>query len=188
MRSKDLVERLKAQDERAFPGLLELHARGVHAFVVDRLRDRSLHEEAIQSVWLAVLEALPFYEETEEVFHTWLYAIAARACRDFDWGGPSERSGAAIHGAWNALELPYGMDPLEAAALVNALESVLARVPPEEREAFKLGYAERLSCEGIGYLLDLSPEEANARLETCVVRVRQQAARLQGVKGNPRLS
>ena len=144
---------------------------GVKAFVKHRVEDRSLREDASQSVWLAVLEAAPAYEEGEELFNTWLYAIAARTCRDFEWGAGSERASVAIHVAWGICEASGSEDAFAAEEIREALERALAKVPAEEREAFKLRYAEGFSFASVAQMINTDEIGARELIDLCIERL-----------------
>ncbi len=170
-RSKELMSRHKAHDPTAMAELYELHERGIKAFVKHRVEDRSLRDDASQSVWLAVLEAAPAYEEEGELFNTWLYSIAARTCRDFEWGAGSERASVAIHVAWGICEASDSEAAFAAEEIREALERALAKVPAEEREAFKLRYAEGFSFVSVGHLIDTDERGARKLVDRCIERL-----------------
>ena len=170
-RSKELMKRHKAHDPTAMEELYELHARGIRAFVKTRVADRSHREDASQSVWLAVLELAPVYEQTDELFHVWLYSIAARTCRDFVWGDGTERTDVAIYKAFGCDKPPEERDAFEWENRRETLERAFEKVPAEEREAFKLKYADGLSDLAIGRLLGTDERDVYGLIDRCLERL-----------------
>ena len=171
MRSKELMNHHKAHDPTAMEELYELHARWIRAFVKTRVVDRSLREDASQSVWLAVLELAPVYEETDELFHVWLYSIAARTCRDFAWGDGTERRDAAIYKAFGGDKPPEERDAFEWETRRETLERAFDKVPAEEREAFKLSFADGLSDAEIADLMGTDERDAFVLINRCLGRL-----------------
>ncbi len=77
---RDLVRRLKAQDPRAFEELVRTYQNRVFGLVYRMLGDRHEAEDVAQEVFLSVHRAIGRYRG-EGRFQTWLFRIAANACR-----------------------------------------------------------------------------------------------------------
>ncbi len=80
-------ERLRIEaaqkDPSRFAALYEEHFERVYAFVVRRVRDRSVAEDVTADVFEQALSALPRYEWRGVPFAAWLYRISANAVADY---------------------------------------------------------------------------------------------------------
>ncbi len=75
-----LVRRLKAGDARAFEELVRTYQTRIYGLVYRMLGDRHEAEDVAQEVFLSVHRSIGRYRG-EGRFQTWLFRIAANACR-----------------------------------------------------------------------------------------------------------
>lgn len=77
---RSLVRRLQKQDPRAFEELVRTYQNRVFGLVYRMLGDRHEAEDVAQEVFLSVYRAIGRYRGDGR-FQTWLFRIAANACR-----------------------------------------------------------------------------------------------------------
>jgi RNA polymerase sigma-70 factor (ECF subfamily) len=78
---RKLLERIRLGDTAAAGELFERHSPGLLRFTDRLLSDRSAAEEVTQEVFVKVITRAHQYDGRAEVA-SWLFAIAANACRD----------------------------------------------------------------------------------------------------------
>src|SRR3954466_9721702 len=76
---RELVERCRAGDERAFQELVDRHKDLVFALIARTVQDRSRAEDLAQDVFLRVHRGLPYFRG-EARLSTWIYRIVANVC------------------------------------------------------------------------------------------------------------
>src|SRR5438876_5155842 len=76
---RELVERCRAGDERAFQELVDRHKDLVFALIARIVQDRSRAEDLAQEVFLRVHRGLPYFRG-EARLSTWIYRITANVC------------------------------------------------------------------------------------------------------------
>src|SRR3954464_6292308 len=78
---RELVERCRSGDERAFQELVERYKRLVFALIARTVQDRSRAEDLAQEVFLKVHRGLPYFRG-EARLSTWIYRIVANVCSE----------------------------------------------------------------------------------------------------------
>lgn len=72
---RDLVERTKAGDQKAFGELVRRHQPRIHRLAVHMVRDRALAEDIAQEAFLRAYGAIERFDGRSEPY-TWIYRIA----------------------------------------------------------------------------------------------------------------
>ncbi len=138
-------------------------------------------QDVAQEVCMAVLTALPAYEDRGLPFEAFVYTIAARKLAD------AQRS--AMRSATPVAEVPEGVDPAhgpEAAAVLHdeaglAL-SLMERLPAQQREIITLRVAVGFSTEETAAALGMTPGAVRVAQHRGLTRLRALlAAREDGV-------
>src|SRR3954447_12353569 len=75
---RELVERCRSGDERAFQELVERYKDLVFAMIARTVQDRSRAEDLAQDVFLRIHRGLPYFRG-EARLSTWIYRIVANA-------------------------------------------------------------------------------------------------------------
>jgi RNA polymerase sigma factor (sigma-70 family) len=75
----DLVERVRAGDDRAFEQIYDRYARGLLTFCAHMLRSRESAEDAVQLTFVSAYRAM-CSGDTDIVLRPWLYTIARNRC------------------------------------------------------------------------------------------------------------
>src|SRR5881397_1920266 len=76
---RELVERCRSGDERAFQELVEAYERLVFALIARTIQDPSRAEDLAQDVFLRIHRGLPYFRG-EARLSTWIYRIVANVC------------------------------------------------------------------------------------------------------------
>src|SRR6266850_2177828 len=76
---RELVERCRAGDERAFQDLVDRYKDLVYAMIARTVQDRSRAEDLAQDVFLRIHRGLPYFRG-EARLSTWIYRIVANVC------------------------------------------------------------------------------------------------------------
>ena len=165
-----LMQQFCRGDEAAFDILHQRYASPVLAYLTRMLRDATLAEDLLQTTFISFVRSRGRYEAGTNV-RAWLYAIATNAARDAvrrhrarperltDTGVPPDR--AADDAA-----------PRDAAA-ARAVETALAKLPPDQREAVVLHKLQELSFEEIAAVLGISVGAAKVRAHRGYQRLRE---------------
>src|SRR5512140_3779017 len=84
---RELVERCRSGDERAFQDLVDRYKNLVYALIARTVQDRSRAEDLAQDVFLRIHRGLPYFRG-EARLSTWIYRIVANVCLQ-DHGRPA---------------------------------------------------------------------------------------------------
>src|SRR5258706_5093957 len=76
---RELVERCRAGDERAFQDLVDRYKDLVYAMIARTVQDRSRAQDLAQDVFLRIHRGLPYFRG-EARLSTWIYRIVANVC------------------------------------------------------------------------------------------------------------
>ena len=151
---RQLLERLRRGDTEGAAELFERYAPALLRFAGRLLSDRGLAEEVTQEVFVKVIARAHQYDGRAEVA-SWLFAIAANACRD-----RRRRDRRAPVVPMEALPEPVAREEGVERVLIDrqrrdAVRGALAALSEEQREALVLAryhgmpYAEIASVLGI---------------------------------------
>jgi RNA polymerase sigma-70 factor, ECF subfamily len=157
----ELVSRTLAGSERAFHDLVLRYERPIFSLIVRMVRDANLAEDLAQEVFLKAYRRLDTFDR-ERRFASWLFKIAHNATLDhLRKSGldtvPLEGSGDDEPGLVGILaddSREGGEARVHRGDLARVLESALASLKPEHREAlmlrFKQGLAYQEICDVMG--------------------------------------
>jgi RNA polymerase sigma-70 factor, ECF subfamily len=154
-----LMERLQRGDSDACNALFDDIGPPLARFLRRRVADPHELEDVYQEVFMAIFEARHTYEPGRP-FEPWLFAIARNIAADYTRRRWSRAT-------WEDLVAQPPERPADASnSAAPELETLLARLPPDQREAFSM-----LKLEG------LSTEAAAARTGVSVGALRVRAHR-----------
>src|ERR1700712_999011 len=133
---RELVERWRGGDERAFQELVDRHKDLVYALIRRAVADESRAEALAQEVFLRVYRGLPYFRGEASV-STWIYRIVAHAFVEEATRrpAPAGAGGTGVEGA--ATRLPAsrqaGGEGRSEAEWRQRLEVAIARLPAPAR-------------------------------------------------------
>ena len=181
---RDLVERVRSGDARAFQELMDAHLPRVWRVVWRILRHREDTEDVVQEVFLAAHGALETFRG-EARFSTWLHRIAVnRALNHRSLAAERMRrvsdslDGAAEEdSAEPAVILPSDspspLQELEAKELKRRLAECIEKLPAVWRAVLALRDGESLSYEEIGHRMGIALGTVRSRLARARLALRR---------------
>jgi RNA polymerase sigma-70 factor, ECF subfamily len=161
---EDLMELVQRGDESAFATLFLRHKSPVYGYILRMVRRSELADETFQDTFLSVHRARMTWSRTGGTFRAWLFRIATNAVRDR--ARRAARRPEVLSDEW---ELPHREWPTDRIAL----ERALAALPENLRDAFVLGAVQGLDHQELAVALEITPDNARARLSRARVRLRE---------------
>lgn len=160
---REWVRLAQSGDRAAFSHLVRRHQDGVHRFILRMLGSREEALELTQETFIKAWQALPQWEPQAQ-FKTWIYRIASNTAMDAlrrrkiveivpledDYDAPAPGPGPEVQ--------------LQSRQRLRALQSALAALPAEQREAILLREIEGLSYAEISAALDVHEGTVKSRL------------------------
>ncbi|HEU0132560.1 MAG TPA: RNA polymerase sigma factor ShbA [Mycobacteriales bacterium] len=167
-----LVDRARRGSDTAVGDLLEQVRPAVLRYALARVGRRDVAEDVTQEVCLAVLTALPRYEDTGRPFRSFVFGIAAHKVAD------AHRSAYRAHDVptENVPDQPDDAPgPEERAVRGDDSRRALAlldRLPGEQRELLLLRVVAGLSAEETGDALGMTPGAVRVAQHRALARLR----------------
>ena len=167
---RELVERCRSGDERAFQELVDRHKDLVFALIARTVQDRSRAEDLAQDVFLRVHRGLPYFRG-EARLSTWIYRIVANVCLQ-DHGRALKTSSLDEARAGQAVSVAdRQFTDLE---VRDRLEKAIARLPANYRLLIAAHYLRGVQYEELAEALQLPL----GTVKTQLYRAKQQLRRL----------
>lgn len=118
-------------DAEAFETLVRTHLDAVYGHALRFFGDRADAEDAAQEVMVKLYRSLDKFDGRSSV-STWLFRITRNTCLDMF------RAGRRRPVPMDPVSIPEtsSEDSADAVCLADALDAALAKLPPEERDAF----------------------------------------------------
>ena len=168
---RELVERCRSGDERAFQDLVDCYKDLVYALIARTVQDRSRAEDLAQDVFLRIHRGLPYFRG-EARLSTWIYRIVANVCVQ-EYGRPAaislDNEPSKHAAAVSAPDRRFG--DLE---LKDRLEKAIARLPAHYRLLVAAHYLEGVRYEDLADALQLPL----GTVKTQLYRAKQQLRRM----------
>lgn len=170
-----LAQRSQAGDRDAFARLAERHEEAVFRLAWRILRHREDAEDAAQETFLRAWRSLGRFDSRRE-FRPWLLRIAVNAALAMAEKRSLPQRNWGDEAPIESVPGPEGNSPLDQSArreLLEAVEDLVAGLPPEQAALFQLRYGENLSLEEIARIMDRKP----GALATALHRLRERFQR-----------
>ena len=122
-------------DRQAAEALIQAHYDEIYRFAYRQTGDREDAMDLTQSIFIAVLRALPTYRAERASFRTWLYRIAANKVID------ARRKSRPVSLPIEEMELPAAEDfaaRVHDQALLEAIEAYVSVLDLGEQAVFRL--------------------------------------------------
>jgi RNA polymerase sigma-70 factor (ECF subfamily) len=168
--------------QAAFEQIVRRYQRPVLSLLVRLTGDRALAEDLAQETFIKAVRSLAAFDVSRRL-SAWILRIAHNT--GIDAMRRRRIRAVSIDTAARPGEYPpepvapSAPDPVERAALNRALETALATLRPDQREAVALRYEEGLSFEEIGQVLGIPEVTARSHVH----RARKELARLLAAAG-----
>ena len=165
-----VVERVLAGDADAFAILVDRYYDRFARYAMHMVGNREDAEEALQDAFVRAYRSLGQYEERER-FAGWLFRIVVNQCRTVAAARRRrERTFPDVDLGELALTDAGGSEQHD---LRDRLERALAQLPPDQREAVVLRYAEDLSYEDMAAVTGAGVSALKMRVKRAFVRLRE---------------
>jgi RNA polymerase sigma-70 factor (ECF subfamily) len=179
-----LVDELRAGGENAFDNLLDVYGTRLYNFASRMCRNAEDAKDVLQETLISVFRSLKDFRG-ESPFRTWLFTIAANACRKMKRKGkfePEEELSLDEFMPRAPGQAPkpdiadWTQNPEELffrAELKAVVDAAIADLPPKYRVVLVLRDLEQFSTEEVAGVLGLSPEAVKSRLHRARLVVRE---------------
>jgi RNA polymerase sigma-70 factor (ECF subfamily) len=167
---RELVERCRSGDERAFQELVDRYKDLVFALIARTVQDRSRAEDLAQDVFLRIHRGLPYFRG-EARLSTWIYRIVANTVMQDHGRVPKTASLDEERDARAASASDRQFSDLE---VRDRLEKAIARLPPNYRLLIAAHYLRGVQYDELADALQLPL----GTVKTQLYRAKQQLRRL----------
>ncbi len=158
------MDAVREGSEAAYATLFERHRAGLYGYALRMTRQPEAADDVFQESFLRVHRARATWSSHEGSFRSWLYRIATNAVRDRVRA--AARRPEVLGEAWEPYVHANHTERLE-------LERALAELPDTLREAFVLTAVLGMDHNEVAAALDISPDNARARVSRARVRLRE---------------
>jgi len=150
---RQLVERCRSGDERAFQELVDTYKGLVFALIARTVQDPSRAEDLAQDVFLRIHRGLPYFRG-EARLSTWIYRIVVNVCLHDPTRPPAvslnDEGGARLRGSGAGTDRQFS--DLE---LRDRIEKAIARLPANYRLLVAAHYLDDVRYEDLAEALQL---------------------------------
>ena len=161
---RNLVERLKAGEPRAFEDLVRAYQHRVFGVALRMLGARADAEDVAQEVFLRVHRAIGRFRG-EAKLSTWLYGIASNLCLNRLASADRKRRHPDDEAVMRAVSgTGDAAGAVERSEVEAALHQAIAELPDDRRIVVVLRDLEGLSYDEIAQALELEPGTVRSRL------------------------
>src|SRR5436309_8299425 len=169
---RELVERCRLGDERAFEELVDRFKDLVFALIARTVQDRSRADDLAQDVFLRVHHGLPYFRG-EARLSTWIYRIVANVCAQ-DQHRPPDPLSLDDDRGMRLTVAPTSDRRFLDLELRDRLEKAIARLPANYRLLVAAHYLQGVQYEELAEALQLPL----GTVKTQIHRAKQQLRRL----------
>ena len=170
---KQLLERARNGDKKAFSQLVTNHEEVVYRYAFKLCRDQHKAEETLQDTFVSMYRKLNQFDGRSRL-STWLYTIATNSCLMKHRSSAKRKSQvpldevAEAHGRAGS-----PLDSLENKELRAALDAAIGRLPAAYRLVFVMRDLEGLSARETAKVLKISEEATKSRLRRARAALRE---------------
>ncbi|OLC43073.1 MAG: hypothetical protein AUH75_03435 [Gemmatimonadetes bacterium 13_1_40CM_4_65_7] len=143
----ELVRRVRGGDIAAYGALVARYRDRLGRYAVHMIGDREDAEEALQDAFVRAYRSLARCDDPGR-FGAWLYGILVNRCRTVG-ARASRRRRLFVRNTESAPDASADADLVDRLGWDDAVNRALARLAPENREAFLLKHVEDLEYEEI---------------------------------------
>jgi RNA polymerase sigma-70 factor, ECF subfamily len=187
----DLVQAIKAGDERAFEQMVNRYHARVYSLSYGVLRNAEDAEEATQDTFLTLYRKIGTFDESRKFF-SWFYRVALNNAYSRARRRPASPTVAIeeylprfrTDGHLESIDLRDWSVAIEdeaaARELAGRAEEFIAELPPTYRDVIWMYDVEEMSADQIAEVLEISIPAFKSRLHRARLYVRQRLAEIAG--------
>jgi RNA polymerase sigma-70 factor (ECF subfamily) len=160
----ELIAAVLSGNADAFSGLVRRYQDTCVRFAVRMLGSRVDADDVLQSAFMRAFRNLRSCREPER-FGGWLYQIVINECKTY--ATRQRRRELRFTPATTAIEraVAPGTEPEKVSDVGEQIESALALLPPEQREAFLLKHVEEMTYEEMSEMTGVSVPALKMRVK-----------------------
>ena len=161
----------RSGSRQAAERLVERYYNEIYVFVYRQTGHKEDAMDLPQSIFLAVLRALPTYDSKKAAFRTWLYRIAANKVID------ARRQSRPVTTPLEEIELPVQEDfvsQIHDRELLERIESYVSGLDPGIQAVFRLHLYGEKSFPEIAAILDQSESAVKSQYYRLLGRLRKE--------------
>jgi RNA polymerase sigma-70 factor, ECF subfamily len=168
----ELIDRILAGEADAFSVLLGRYQSVCTRFAVRMLASRTDADDALQSAFMRAFRGLRSCRDRER-FGGWLYQIVVNECRSF--ATRQRKRELKFVADPDAIDRAVSIetDNDSGSSMTERIESALARLPVDQREAFLLKHVEEMSYEEMAAITGLSISALKMRVKRAADGLRE---------------
>ncbi len=152
-------------DHGAYQELFRRHQRAIYGYLRRRVRDEEHASDLFQETWLNIHRGAHTYRANQR-FRPWLFGVAVNTVRD-----SYRKQGRRIQTTTMVMD---HAEPQRTQHLTRmTLEAAIDTLPEHLKEAFLLGAVQGFNHREIADQLDISPDNARARISRARVHLRK---------------
>lgn len=164
--------------EAALGILVMRHKRQVYSMIFQKVQNRELAEDIFQETFIKVIKTLKKDGYNEEgKFAQWILRIARNLVMDYFRDSKKLRtvSGGNEYNIFDTLDLKVSNieDKIIKTQIHKDLHSMIAKLPPDQREIVQLRHFEELSFKEIAQMLNISINTALGRMRYAILGLRK---------------
>jgi len=159
---RELIAAVTAGDTDAFAGLVSRYRDNFTRYAVRMLGSREDADDVLQLAFIRAFKALRTCHEPDR-FAAWLFQIVVNECRTYGSRTRSRELRFVSNDA--ALEKAPAEESPSLGGMGEEIESALAKLPGEQREAFLLKHVEEKSYEEIAELTGVGVSALKMRVK-----------------------
>jgi RNA polymerase sigma-70 factor, ECF subfamily len=162
---EDLMLLVQGGDAGAYQELFHRHQRSVLGYLRRRVRDEEHASDLFQETWLNVHRGSRTFKSGQR-FRPWLFGIAVNTVRD-----SYRKQGRRIKTTEMVME--PGVPPRSHHMTRLTIEAAIDTLPEHLKDAFLLGAVQGFNHREVAAELDISPDNARARISRARSHLRQ---------------
>jgi RNA polymerase sigma-70 factor (ECF subfamily) len=155
-------------DAESFATLIHRYGDSCTRFAIRMLGSRADADDALQNAFIRAFRALPDCRDPRRV-RSWLMQIVANECRSYG-SRQTRRARWFVHDEATLEQAEY---PADTSDVRDELHCALAMLPPAQREAFVLRYAEDMSYEEMAAVTGAGISALKMRAKRACERLRE---------------
>lgn len=169
---KELIERAKV-DNRYFEAIYRKYHERIFRLILSRVQNLDVSQDLTSSAFCKAMVNLHKYKDQGLNFSSWLYRIALNICYDYFREKKKQRFVVMEDYMTENLVEELDLDREAMEEWLTHLPELLEGLKPQDLELIELRFFEGKSFRDIGYILDITENNAKTRTYRILKRVKK---------------